>query len=210
MRGTIVIAGSRAQKPKRGGQSWVFLQYLLGFRCLGWDVLYLDTLEPEVCFDAEGQECSVEDSVNLRYFLTIMEEFGLTDSFALVCNKGERFIGLDRKEVLERVKDSAFLMNIMGFLADEEVMAHAPRRVFLDIDPGFGQIWFDLDLHDSFVGHDDFITIGENIGKSDCLIPTCGIEWIKTPQPVVLDYWPVSHYPGNHFTSLDSHSVPQN
>ena len=32
---SIVIAGSVAQKPGRGGHTWVFLQYLLGFRKLG-------------------------------------------------------------------------------------------------------------------------------------------------------------------------------
>jgi hypothetical protein len=33
---TIVIAGSLAQRPRQGGHTWVFLQYLLGFRRLGW------------------------------------------------------------------------------------------------------------------------------------------------------------------------------
>ena len=48
---SIAIAGSLAQKPGRGGHTWVFLQYLLGFRKLGWDVLFLDRLEPEMCID---------------------------------------------------------------------------------------------------------------------------------------------------------------
>ena len=30
-RGSIVIAGSVAQKPRHGGHTWVFLQYLLGY-----------------------------------------------------------------------------------------------------------------------------------------------------------------------------------
>ena len=51
---SIVIAGSLAQKPGRGGHTWVFLQYLLGFRKLGWDVLFVDRLEPEMCVDEAG------------------------------------------------------------------------------------------------------------------------------------------------------------
>ena len=42
---SIVFAGSLAQKPGRGGHTWVFLQYLLGFRKLGWDVLFIDRLD---------------------------------------------------------------------------------------------------------------------------------------------------------------------
>jgi hypothetical protein len=63
--------------------------------------------------------------------------------------------------------------------------------VFLDIDPGFPQMWHELGLHDSLAGHDTFVTIGQNIGGANCAIPTCGLIWITTPQPVVLEHWPV-------------------
>jgi hypothetical protein len=106
----------------------------------------------------------------------------------------------------------------MGFLTDEEVLSRAPRRVFLDIDPGFGQMWHDLGLHDVFHGHDDYVTIGENIGRPGCSIPTCGLKWITTPQPIVLDYWPAGRignpsYPaagsgGDGFTSIASWRGP--
>lgn len=204
MTGTIVFAGSRAQKPRRGGHTWVFLQYLLGFRRLGWDVLYLDAVEPDRCFDEDGRPCSLDDSVNLKYFLEVMRRFELEGSFALLYDRGERFVGLSRKEVVERTRNSAFLINVMGFLEDEEILAAAPRRVFLDIDPGFGQMWHDLGLADVFRGHHDFITIGENIGKPQCEIPTCGLNWIRSPQPVVLEQWPVVQPHGDRFTTIAS------
>src|SRR5436309_16008737 len=47
----VAVAGSVAQKPGHGGHTWVFLQYLLGFRRLGWDVLFLDRLDPAACTD---------------------------------------------------------------------------------------------------------------------------------------------------------------
>ena len=52
---TMIVAGSLAQRPYHGGHTWVFLQYLLGFRRLGWDVLFVDRLEPEMCVDADGR-----------------------------------------------------------------------------------------------------------------------------------------------------------
>src|SRR5579872_6904374 len=113
---TIVIAGSVAQKPGHGGHTWVFLQYLLGFKRLGWDVLFLDQLEPRMCLDSSGRTCALDDSVNLRYFREVLERFGLSQAYALLCDDGKRFIGLSRPQVLERVKRSAFLLNVMGFL----------------------------------------------------------------------------------------------
>ena len=41
MSGQIVIAGCIAQKPNQAGHTWQYLQYLLGFRRLGWKVLFL-------------------------------------------------------------------------------------------------------------------------------------------------------------------------
>ena len=206
---TIVIAGSLAQKAGHGGHTWVFLQYLLGFKRLGWDVLFIDRLEPEMCVDDADRPCPFEQSSNLRYFLEVMERFGLRDNFTLISDRGERFAGLSRPEVLKRTRSSAFLLNVMGFLTDEEILGHAPRRVFLDIDPGFGQMWHDLRLADVFRGHDDFVTIGENIGAPTCEIPTCGLKWITTPQPVVLDHWrPCSEISDQLFTSIASWRGP--
>jgi hypothetical protein len=178
---------------------------LLGFKRLGWDVLFLDRIEPEMCRDVAGRPCPFDQSANRNYFLEVMERFGLQDAFALLVNRGERVVGLSRPRVLERVKDGALLLNINGFLADEEILGRARRRVFLDIDPGFGHMWQELGLHSPFRGHDDYVTIGENIGQPGCTIPTCGLKWITTPQPVVLDYWPAAPDTGGEwFTSIIS------
>ena len=203
--GTVVIAGALAQKPGQGGHSWVPLQYALGFRRLGWDVLFLDRLESDASVDDTGAPCVIDASVNLRYFADLMTRFGLDGAHALICDGGARFIGLSRAEVVERTRRSAFLLNIMGFLTDEEILGSAPRRVFLDIDPGFGQMWRALGLADLFSGHDDFVTVGGNIGQPDCDIPTCGLTWIPSPPLVASDYWNAGDArPGEHFTSVAS------
>jgi hypothetical protein len=189
---SIAIAGSVAQKPGRGGHSWVFLQYLLGFRKLGWDVLFIDRLEPEMYIDDDGCRSGLAESWNLRYLSEVMRRFGLDDKWALVCDHGSYTIGRSRTDILEQVRASEALINVMGFLADDEILAAAPRRVFLDIDPGFPQMWRELGLHDAFRRHDAYVTIAENMGHPSCAIPTCGLDWISTPQPVVLDEWPAA------------------
>jgi len=199
---SIIVCASLAQRPGKGGHTWVFLQYLLGFKRLGWDVLFLDQLEPEMCLDTMGHSCPLEESTALGYFQNVMQRFGLRESFGLAYDGGKRFVGLSRSQVVERVKNSAVLFNVMGFLSDAEILAAAKRRVFLDIDPGFGQMWWALELADVFRGHDDFVTIGENIGRPDCDIPTCGLNWITTPQPVVLECWPQQSGDGGAITSV--------
>jgi hypothetical protein len=205
---TIVVAGSVAQRPHRGGHTWVFLQYLLGFRRLGWDVLLLDRLEPGMYVDRRGRPTEPERSVNVDYLTSVMGRAGLADSWALLTDGGREVLGLSRAALRERLARSALLLNVMGFLDDEELLAAAPRRVFLDIDPGFGQMWRAAGWHDLFAGHDDHVTIGENIGMPDCTIPTCGIDWITTKQPVVRSEWPTSPRPEGSFTTVASWRGP--
>jgi hypothetical protein len=199
----IVLAGSLAQDPGRAGHTWVFLQWLLGFRRLGFDPLFVDWLSPEMC------DGPLERSENVSYIDGVLNRFGLEQGYAVLDRRsGESVAGLSRTEVLRRTAESAFLLNVMGFLDDEEVLAAAPRRVFLDIDPGFGQMWRELGLADIFAGHDDHVTIGENIGRPGCAIPTCGLDWITTRQPVVLDLWPARNGAGERFTSVGSWRGP--
>src|SRR2546423_1098997 len=41
-------------------------------------------------------------------------------------------------------------------------------------------------------GRAHFVTVGLAMGKPDSGVPTCGVEWLATPQPVVLSHWPVA------------------
>jgi hypothetical protein len=58
---SVVIAGALAQKPKIAGHTWSLLQYLLGFRRLGWQTLFVDSLEPSLCVDKAGLNCPKAD-----------------------------------------------------------------------------------------------------------------------------------------------------
>ena len=195
---TLVIAGALAQRPGYGGHTWVFLQYLLGFRRLGFDVVFVDWLSEEMCGGPVG------DSEGARYLRIVMERFGLGGDYALLDERGDSVAGIDRAALRDRLARSSFLLNVMGYLDDEELLAAAPRRVFLDIDPGFAQMWRDLGLADPFAGHHVFATIGENIGRPGCPIPTCGLDWLRTRQPLVLDLWPEQSSTDGRFTTVGS------
>lgn len=208
MRREIVVAGALAQKPTHGGHAWALLQYVLGFRHLGWSVLFLDRLTPEMCRNGAGTRGPLRASREASRFVELMAAFGLQEAYSLDLGPEESPVGVPRREVLRRVAESAFLLNVMGFLADEEVLARARRRVFLDIDPGFGHMWRELGLCDLFAGHDLFVTVGGNVGRPGCRIPTCGLPWIATLPPVVLEHWPPEEGEGERFTTVASWRGP--
>ncbi len=208
MKPVVVVAGALAQRPGYGGHAWVFLQYLLGFRRLGFDVLFVDRIDASMCVDERGQRCSLEASVNLRYLVDVMAEFGLADSFALLSDHNPRIVGMGWGEVVDRARRSVLLLNVMGHLDDPEIRDVAPNRVFLDIDPGFGQMWRELGLADMFSYHDHYVTIGHNIGRADCTIPTGGIDWLTTRPPVVLEQWPDQPVGGSAVTTVGSWRGP--
>jgi hypothetical protein len=198
LRGQICVSGSLAQQSFRGGHSWVFLQYLLGFRKLGFDVLFLDRLASDASSDQPGH----------RYLDSVMNRFGLGNDYCLLGMDGGTVRGIPRRDALSRVRDSMFLFNFTGYLDDPEILAAARRRVYMDIDPGFAQMWRELGQHDAFAGHEAFVTIGENIGGPDCRIPMCGLKWITTRPPVVLDLWPDKEEGGRAFTTIGAWRGP--
>ena len=197
-RDRVVVCGSLAQQPGRGGHAWVFLQYLLGFRALGFDVLFVDRMTEQMG-DVEGGR---------RYLAAVMERFGLAGDYCLLGAGREAIAGTSCADAIEWTRTSLLLINVNGFLDDEELIAAARLRVYLDIDPGFGQMWRELGLHDGFGDHDVFVTIAENIGRPGCGIPTCGLEWITTRPLVVLDLWPARDGGGQAFTSIASWRGP--
>ncbi|HXR31531.1 MAG TPA: hypothetical protein VN752_10380 [Solirubrobacterales bacterium] len=188
----IAIAGSIAQRPHRPGHAWVFLSYLLGFRQLGHEVLFVDR---------------VDSASQGRWLTETMEGSGLGGAYAALVDGGEETVGLPRRQVAARLARCALLINVNGFLTDAELLAAAPRRAYLDIDPGFAQIWEAQGLADTFAGHDDFITVGTNVGGADSRVPTGGRRWIPTLPPVLLDRWPPVPG-GSAFTSVGSWRGP--
>jgi len=208
---TVLLGGSVAQRPGSGGHTWVFLQYLLGLRALGCDPVLVDWLEPEMCTDRAGAPAAVVQSWNVAYLRDVMERLGLGDRWAVLHEDGREVVGMSPAALDEAVGGAAVLLNVNGFVRQERVFARVPLRAYLDIDPGFGQMWRALGLHDPFEGHDAFVTIGERIGQPDCTIPTNGLDWITTPQPVALDHWPAQSPEsgaGGAFTSVASWRGP--
>src|SRR3954469_2454007 len=125
---SVVYSGSLAQPAGNGGLTWLHLQFIRGLRKLGCDVLFVDRLEPGMCIDDAGNPSTLEQSSNLRYFLRVMNQFGLSSNFSLIYNGGERVIGRSREELLQKASTTDLLLNVMAFFNDEEILSRIERR----------------------------------------------------------------------------------
>ncbi len=197
------MAGALANKPGNGGEAWVRLSWVLGLRRLGFDVCFVEHLRPAACVDAEGRPASLDASTNLRWFDEVTRRFGLVGSSALVYDDGASVVGMDEAELLERAEAAELLVNISGHLDVLPLLRRLRRKAYVDIDPGFTQLWHLAgDRGARLEGHDAFFTIAENIGTRHCSLPTGGVPWRPTRQPVVLDDWLVTEGEEDRFTTV--------
>jgi hypothetical protein len=201
----IAVAGGLAQRPHRGGHAWVFLQYLLGFRELGHEVLFVDALAEATGRDVHSEAHVADASASWGYLDAVMRQFGLDGAYALLSERGS--FGLSRAELARRLDGSDVLLNFNGYLRDQEFLARPDLRVFVDIDPGFNQIWAEQGLFDGIVDHDLFVTVGLGIGGAST-IPTRNKSWFGTLPPVVMSYWQPATEIRSCFTSIGTWRGP--
>jgi hypothetical protein len=194
----LPVAASVAQRPGYGGHAWAFVQYALGFRQLGYEPVFVDRLSAEMSGGSDERARAAVD-----WFRSVMEFAGLERSCSLLLDDG-RTVGLDRDELRECIAAAPFLLNVMGFLGEPDLLDAAEMRVFLDVDPGFTQIWQELGQADLLGGHDRFVTVAGNLGSEECDIPTCGVEWLTVRPPVVLDRWPAEPTGSRTFSAIGS------
>lgn len=202
-RPVVIVSGAMANKHLNGGEAWVRLNWLLGLRRRGCAVYFVEHIRSSQCVDAEGRPARFEQSANLRYFADVMRTFGLERCSTLLCDDGIGH-GLCRRDLLDVAEDADVLVNISGHLTLEPVLRRVRRKAYIDLDPGFTQIWHAQGVGElALSSHDFHFTVGENIGTPACPIPTAGIRWRRKRRFVVLDQWPV--WPArdpNRFTTV--------
>jgi hypothetical protein len=186
----ILVCGMVARDPSQGGAAWAVLQYVAGLRRLGHDVLLVepvDRVNPE----------------RVERFRQVCSEFALRDAAALLVTSDGSTVGLPYERLAERCRGADVLLNVSGMLVDPRLLESIPVRVYLDLDPGFNQLWQSVHAIDMRLdGHTHFATVGQCVGRPGCSVPTLGREWIPTLPPVVLTLWPAARAPGPAFTTV--------
>jgi hypothetical protein len=155
----------------------VRLSYALGLRRLGCDVRLLE--------EVEGAEPAA-----LAYARDVSDRFALAYSSASADDEG-----------------GDLLVNVSGNVRSAEVLRRFRRTAFVDVDPGFTQLWHEQGLA-PIQPHDVYFTVAANLGTRQCAIPTCGLEWRVSRPSVVLDEWPVLNGGFDRFTTVSTWRSP--
>jgi hypothetical protein len=188
----ILLAGMLAGDPRQGGATWAVLQYLEGLLALGHDVVVVEPV-PKLQLERGGGARAYYESLALP-----------DGRAALLALDSDETLGLTLAELLAFAVDADVLLNLSGLLRDPRLLEPIEVRAFVDLDPGFNQLWhlqgqdMGLDLHTHFV------TVGGLLGTPGCPAPTAGRDWIATLPPVSLAHWPLAPDPPCHdaFTTV--------
>ncbi len=210
----VAVTGLVATYPV-GGVAWDYLQYLQGFAALGCDVWYLEDTGRWV-YDPTAQTFTGDATRNARWLAAaIARLFPAGGVRWAVRDADGRHHGLDETAVARMCATTDLLLNVSGSCWLRDAYRAARVAAYVDTDPGYSQAriaavtagtadadtCFSVDL---IRRHDVFFTLAEHIGRPDCLIPTCGLLWHPTRQPIALANWPATAPPGRAFTTVMS------
>lgn len=199
VRPVAVVAGALANKPGNGGEAWVRPTWVRGLERLGFEAWLVEELDPA---HADALPGAVE------WFRAVTEHVGIASRAALVCGAAT-LVGPPLRHLRELLGGSELFVNISGHLRREDLPTPGAVRVYVDVDPGFTQVWAAegrLDLG----GHDRHVTVGTAIGTPGCPFPDNGVDWLHVLPPVLIDHWQATPMPGTapRFTTVGSWRPP--
>jgi hypothetical protein len=213
----VIVTGLVATYPV-GGVAWDYLQYVQGFRTLGCEVFYLEDTG-QWLYDPVAQTFTDDARGNARWLGDALARLdpGLAGAWSLRAPDGTHH-GVDARGVARVCAGADLLLNLSGACWLREPYRAARVKAYVDTDPGYSQArilavdagiadedtCFSVDL---IRRHDVFFTLGEAIGRPGCRVPTVGLTWHPTRQPIVLANWPVRRAPDAPFTTVMSWKI---
>ena len=213
----VVVTGLAATYPV-GGVAWDYLQYVQGFAALGCDVLYLEDTG-QWFYDPAGETFTPDPRAGAAHLARALAQLmpDARQRWAVRAPDGT-FLGLDESAVHAACARSDIFLNVSGSCWLRDAYRQARVAAYIDTDPCYSQAKLaaaDAGLADESVResavlirrHDVFFTLGEHVGQPDCLVPTAGLSWLPTRQPVVLANWPLIAGPAERFTTVLSWSI---
>jgi hypothetical protein len=204
-RGRVIVFGIMFWYPL-AGVTYQFLHYLIGLRRLGYDPWYVEDSGRWI-YDPVLNDISPDASRNVAMVAPALEAHGFADRWAFRGRyPGGRCYGLEEERLDRLYREADAMLNVTAAqeLRDEHMAC--PLRVYVESDPFRAQVLADSGDEQTrafLAGHHVHFSFGENIGAPDCTVPTVGIRWRPTRQPVVLDLWAAPPPPGPpRFTTI--------
>src|SRR5688572_23828681 len=115
---TILFSGMMAGDPYQGGATWAVLQYVLGLRELGHEVWFVEPMQQKAV-ESDGGVPSKTQSAT--YFETVVQQFGLSESAALLWSGTRETVGVSYERLEEAAARADLLINVSGMLTDRNL-----------------------------------------------------------------------------------------
>lgn len=195
----IVVLGYLVRGPL-GGMSWHYLQYVLGFKQMGHEVLFLeDSDNYPSCYNPDTYLTTTDPSYGINFITALFKKHQLSGSWAYYDEHADHWFGLAEKKVKDFCDNADLVLSMANMNPIREWWIKIPVRVLLDTDPAFTQLRHieDERYRKMAEQYTHFFSFGENFGKPDCKIPDDGFDWKPTRQPVTLDLWQVAELTPN-------------
>jgi len=202
----IVLGSYLVQFPLGGYLSWV-LQWLVGMRDLGHEVVFVEkSIYPDSCYDAGKDSMTSDGTYGAQVVDDLLSRFGLGGSWCFA-DVTSQYHGMSRRTIEGFFKSSDLFIDMGTHGAWAEESAASGMRVFIDGEPGSTQIKLDRQLQAGCppASYDAYFTVGQNIGTPASAIPTAGKRWRPVFYPASLELFPLKPIAGDAaFTTVMS------
>lgn len=186
----IALVAAYVVRCPLAGYAWQAVHYLAGLRGLGFDpYFYEDTAYYGECFDPVSGEMGAPRPGAIAFAAEFFSRHGFGDRWIFWDAQRDRYAGRDAQTARAVLADAALLVSLAA--VNRLPRGVGKRRAFVDIDPGVTQIQaqHDAGLRELLDEYDAHFSIGENIGRPGCAIPTGAWHWHATRQPIALEMW---------------------
>jgi hypothetical protein len=198
------------------GLIWQTVQYLVGFRRLGYDPYYVEAHggTPRDLMHGVREKGDHGSAEAAAFIASIMRQFDFEDRWVFHSRfDGDRYCGLTEAQTKALYRSAALIINYHGSTVPLPEHAETGRLVYLETDP----VGLEIELHRQYrealtfvAPHRAFFTWGLNYGNPDCKVPMPdGLTFRHSPPAILPDLWDEYADPRNHaFTTVGNWRQP--
>lgn len=175
------------------GVVWQHLHYIVGLQRLGHDVYYIEDSARypynPVTFASDTDFTYAAETLD-----RLGREYGFSDRWCYCArfHAPPQTAGLSFARMRELYREADAILNVCGSQEFNEDLLQSERILYVESDPGVEQIKIDKgddSTREYLERHRGLFTFGENVGSEKFPVPTHGMKWIATRQPIVTDFW---------------------
>jgi hypothetical protein len=208
----IVVMGFMGSCPI-AGVIWQHVHYIVGLQRLGHEVYYIED-SARIPYNAETFDTNNDYTYATKLLAGLADKFDFKNRWAFCARYLPELpaVGLTLKKIRQLYKSADAILNVCGTQEFNDDLLASDRILYLESDPGVEQIKVDQNVESTinYLGrHHALFTFGENVGTKRFPVPTHGLKWLPTRQPIVTDLWKTQRGPGSAavFTSIANWST---